>query len=420
MRGEYEPAFYYPYQLDGSSPHAWGMQGHETPVRPIGRFIPTCVGNTRPPLPQAFCWPVHPHMRGEYYYDFGTVEDGYGSSPHAWGIHPRRAGTYRWRRFIPTCVGNTPVNKGGTGATTVHPHMRGEYEWQGYLDEGLAGSSPHAWGILHAVLPLVEDTRFIPTCVGNTHGACWMTMAETVHPHMRGEYHGDRGRRHGRAGSSPHAWGIRPLFLKIIFPMRFIPTCVGNTGQPNRLQAQCPVHPHMRGEYESHARAGRHLLGSSPHAWGILPRHVVHPKAGRFIPTCVGNTWASSTQQMSTPVHPHMRGEYPCEFHHHGRASGSSPHAWGIREPRRPRSCRVRFIPTCVGNTMGNDCWMRAVSVHPHMRGEYVCQMTCNPAEPGSSPHAWGIHTAAANDQEVPRFIPTCVGNTDGGVHASS
>ena len=131
----------------GSSPHAWGIPDEELDAIKGRRFIPTCVGNTRPPLPQAFCWPVHPHMRGEYYYDFGTVEDGYGSSPHAWGIHPRRAGTYRWRRFIPTCVGNTRPPLPQAFCWPVHPHMRGEYYYDfGTVEDGY-GSSPHAWGI---------------------------------------------------------------------------------------------------------------------------------------------------------------------------------------------------------------------------------------------------------------------------------
>ena len=147
MCGEYEPAFYYPYQLDGSSPHAWGMQGHETPVRPIGRFIPTCVGNTNLGATHDEPPTVHPHMRGEY----ATLDvagcRAPGSSPHAWGIQPCQQVQGTGKRFIPTCVGNTVQRVASDLVRSVHPHMRGEYGLPGRCITVVGGSSPHAWGI---------------------------------------------------------------------------------------------------------------------------------------------------------------------------------------------------------------------------------------------------------------------------------
>ncbi len=50
-------------------------------------------------------------------------------------------------------------------------------------------------------------------------------------------------------------------------------------------------------------------------------------------------------------VHPHMRGEYLGFTPNTGHICGSPPHAWGIRY-RKPGLNRCqRFTPTCVGNT---------------------------------------------------------------------
>ena len=190
---------------------------------------PTCVGNTMrcprcPRLPS-----VHPHMRGEYQAVRPCVVDNVGSSPHAWGILPLSSVFQGIRRFIPTCVGNTPCGLPFCIGNGVHPHMRGEY-----------AQRHHAFG---------QPVRFIPTCVGNTIRSAPVRSCPAVHPHMRGEYDGVL-RVEGRAvGSSPHAWGIHLLGGRFWVAARFIPTCVGNTPR-RRAPAACrPVHPHMRGEY---------------------------------------------------------------------------------------------------------------------------------------------------------------------------
>src|SRR5437870_263369 len=69
---------------------------------------------------------------------------------------------------------------------------------------------------------------------------------------------------------------------------------------------------------------------------------------------------------------------------------GSSPHAWGTRSlhGRAPR--QGRFIPTCVGNTQGCSEQSRDIAVHPHMRGEHGLTGFQQGIIHGSSPHAWG------------------------------
>ena len=168
----------------------------------------------------------------------------------------------------------------------------------------------------------------------------------------------------------------------------------------------------MRGEYTGQLLCGQAQLGSSPHAWGIQNERLRSEVTRRFIPTCVGNTIGKSISNLMKPVHPHMRGEYSLWEMTTTSEHGSSPHAWGIPSclPAFPTSCR--FIPTCVGNTWYKPQSAHVNTVHPHMRGEYLALRFHGVAGRGSSPHAWGIPARPEHRGTSERFIPTCVGNT--------
>ncbi len=111
------------------------------------RFTPTCVGNTPWLYPSLKTLPVHPHLRGEYSLTQPSALAYVGSPPPAWGIRRGTPGAAGMGRFTPTCVGNTNRFKILSTAPTVHPHLRGEYsqiEVPGRLENG---SPPPAWGI---------------------------------------------------------------------------------------------------------------------------------------------------------------------------------------------------------------------------------------------------------------------------------
>ena len=70
-------------------------------------------------------------------------------------------------------------------------------------------------------------------------------------------------------------------------------------------------------------------------------------------------------------VHPHVCGEYEASDEPPVCVHGSPPRVWGIRLPGPPAEQPRRFTPTCVGNTelgVQEGC---AVTVHPHVCGEY-------------------------------------------------
>ena len=336
----------------------------------------------------------------------------YSPPPHAWGILPYLASRYVRGRFIPTCVGNTSSAYPDSTATAVHPHVRGEYILPRFHRHGDIGSSPRARGIPSVIAPNGSIRRFIPTCVGNTFRQFRRSGGESVHPHVRGEYSRAALRQSAHNGSSPRAWGILGTTGTDGLLDRFIPTCVGNTAGRRCGNRRTTVHPHVRGEYLGPPERMACWIGSSPRAWGILPFRPPRPGQSRFIPTCVGNTSIPSSPARPEPVHPHVRGEYITQPVRQPGLHGSSPRAWGILHGQVLDLVGIRFIPTCVGNTMTYIFQDSLSSVHPHVRGEYVTAFSAAPTPFGSSPRAWGILPPEYQYSLHFRFIPTCVGNT--------
>ena len=216
--------------LAGSSPRAWGTLGEREQAFHIGRFIPTCVGNTGCLARAETGGPVHPHVRGEHLAAANAWACSIGSSPRAWGTQRRRHVAAPPDRFIPTCVGNTVMHSP--------------------LSAAMSGSSPRAWGTHLTCIAWDGKTRFIPTCVGNTRGRAPRWQNRSVHPHVRGEHSGLDGGARPANGSSPRAWGTPPGREEGRRDRRFIPTCVGNTSRHRAAARTAPVHPHVRGEHE--------------------------------------------------------------------------------------------------------------------------------------------------------------------------
>ncbi len=194
--------------------------------------------------------------------------------------------------------------------------------------------------------------------------------------------------------------------------LRSIPTRVGNTRWEGRNSPPTPVHPHLRGEHCTPPTIQAHGTGSSPPAWGTLYHDRQNGFLERFIPTRVGNTKYESKNTALVRVHPHPRGEHGCGVVPVVISPGSSPPARGTRSVVGISRLYPRFIPTCVGNTPGTRPGGRKGSVHPHLRGEHVFHKVLGCRGTGSSPPAWGTLESDTVRAVGLRFIPTCVGNT--------
>ena len=171
------------------------------------RFIPTLVGNTLLSFALPWALPVHPHARGEHLNLQDEAGGYFGSSPRSWGTLYNNAPQIMISRFIPTLVGNTPSFDKLLHILAVHPHARGEHVFLSVPCTSANGSSPRSWGTHALVFDAVNELRFIPTLVGNTHRIVQNPTAPPVHPHARGEHDHVAHEVCDHAGSSPRSWG---------------------------------------------------------------------------------------------------------------------------------------------------------------------------------------------------------------------
>ena len=213
----------------------------------------------------------------------------------------------------------------------VHPHGRGKHRSCNGQCSFSVGSSPRAWG----THPRIQESRIVGS----------------VHPHGRGEHNVTPRQRCRSPGSSPRAWGTLLLTMETTDPERFIPTGVGNTMRPLRINSRIWVHPHGRGEHFKFVQMHPLIVGSSPRAWGTPLPTFGRGRLCRFIPTGVGNTIPPAFAKSAMPVHPHGRGEHPVKNLYRPPLAGSSPRAWGTRTRSNWQYLIDRFIPTGVGNT---------------------------------------------------------------------
>ena len=192
----------------------------------------------------------------------------------------------------------------------------------------------------------------------------------------------------------------------------FIPTRVGNSIVAVVRARRLLVHPHARGEQAYRGTERDYKDGSSPRAWGTGGEGQAVESKDRFIPTRVGNSSPPSRPSGCATVHPHARGEQLCDGGISHRLAGSSPRAWGTAVAGELGASPLRFIPTRVGNSSRHLIWCRGAMVHPHARGEQAFVRGPAGAVYGSSPRAWG--TVLRRDPLVlrHRFIPTRVGNS--------
>ena len=336
--------------VGGPSPRAWGSRRCRRGRRGRPRSIPTCVGLTPAEGKRATQRTVHPHVRGAHRDPRFPSAALIGPSPRAWGSPVGISHVGFYVRSIPTCVGLTVPQRSG------RPF--------------LSGPAPRAWGAHQVPQGGLRLPRSIPTCVGLTAGLLGLVAAVF--------------------GPSPRAWGSPSGPSPPPAAPRSIPTCVGLTGAPPRNTSPSSVHPHVRGAHCELLDGGPALGGPSPRAWGSpqhsdrsCPRH-------RSIPTCVGLTRCTAASGGEFTVHPHVRGAHARLRGGNSPSGGPSPRAWGSQPMPELDGAAVRSIPTCVGLTARSSFSQITTSVHPHVRGAHMSAGPCTRMTGGPSPRAWG------------------------------
>ena len=151
----------------------------------------------------------------------------------------------------------------------------------------------------------------------------------------------------------------------------------------------------MCGEHNCKETHHGYYGGSSPRVWGTQLVLTSDWQTVRFIPTCVGNTMAFIRPTTFGAVHPHVCGEHYYSKPTIALKCGSSPRVWGTLLKIQLWLSVDRFIPTCVGNTPSPQEQVVLHSVHPHVCGEHYSRMGCSGGRLGSSPRVWGTLSKA-------------------------
>ena len=172
-----------------------------------------------------------------------------------------------------------------------------------------SGSTPRAWGQSHARDESLSVVRFTPTGVGTIAAKCGCSIADTVHPHGRGDNRADLPQRADRDGSPPRAWGQSPPAPARSAPARFTPTGVGTILSLSGRKCQKTVHPHGRGDNRAIICVYTSPAGSPPRAWGQWRMKLRSVASVRFTPTGVGTIRYQTSYSHRVAVHPHGRGD---------------------------------------------------------------------------------------------------------------
>ena len=217
---------------------------------------------------------------------------------------------------------------------------------------GKTGLSPLARGTLSWCRVYGKFTRFIPAGAGNTTGIAAGWFYRTVYPRWRGEHQLMARPYTFWNGLSPLARGTPDYAWIWEGAYRFIPAGAGNTNPSGIKRPSLPVYPRWRGEHEFADNVVIVQVGLSPLARGTLVVVHFNDDGFRFIPAGAGNTAATWSPPIISPVYPRWRGEHRCNCGTTVIDSGLSPLARGTPSIQPRGRLKDRFIPAGAGNTL--------------------------------------------------------------------
>ena len=129
-------------------------------------------------------------------------------------------------------------------------------------------------------------------------------------------------------------------------------------------------HPHAYGDKYTLGFPIFTRGGSSPRVWGQDYRLRRYTITYGIIPTRVGTSLASLTEQHNIQDHPHACGDKACLKLSCDNIKGSSPRVWGqVRHGLRINS-RNGIIPTRVGTSLFPLVSYHISQDHPHACGD--------------------------------------------------
>ena len=398
--------------MAGSSPRVRGTDDKACRVKPAGRFIPACAGNSAGVTRRKSGQSVHPRVCGEQTDNPLLVARSSGSSPRVRGTAGPHTSLRRNRRFIPACAGNSARDPRYLRLRPVHPRVCGEQNIFVSLMMSFSGSSPRVRGTDRRERQFTLYARFIPACAGNSWNRPCRRNKKTVHPRVCGEQLGRLPFLFAHAGSSPRVRGTDTGSRRTTGRRRFIPACAGNRPYHAHTHAHTSVHPRVCGEQELLMIRLDVETGSSPRVRGTAGRRDPRPSIVRFIPACAGNSFSAVDHAEDPAVHPRVCGEQRRGRIWYTMQPGSSPRVRGTVTNSTTLAIAARFIPACAGNRFSPQKATLHATVHPRVCGEQSRLMPLTLCVRGSSPRVRGTAQPRQRQNHAARFIPACAGNS--------
>ena len=170
---------------------------------------------------------------------------------------------YQTIRFIPVCTGNTATFRPNRLIKSVYPCVYREHG--SYI--GLHGVNSGLSLCVQGTPPLAERkpmwTRFIPVCTGNTDEACEIKPIVAVYSCVYREHNTYDTQLLTKAGLSLCVQGTHFVGWLIVWDIRFIPVCTGNTPLASTDARRSTVYPCVYREHKKGERAGFYKAGLS-------------------------------------------------------------------------------------------------------------------------------------------------------------
>ena len=132
--------------LQGSPPRPWGRSALDLDHALVIRFTPTPVGTMPYTASFPFFAAVHPHARGDDGSCMASYPPLDGSPPRPWGRFSMRPISASTSWFTPTPVGTIADYTQCPLPRPVHPHARGDDWFEREWDANGGGSPPRPWG----------------------------------------------------------------------------------------------------------------------------------------------------------------------------------------------------------------------------------------------------------------------------------
>ena len=187
--------------------------------------------------------------------------------------------------------------------------------------------------------------------IGNTDNVPLLQIGQAVYPYVYREHCARINKLARHIGLSLCIQGTQLILKYKSRSKRFIPMCIGNTFANFLALELTSVYPYVYREHTGTPLSTYIYSGLSLCVQGTLFGLFRLQNSQRFIPMCIGNTRSSPYKLSNPPVYPYVYREHDIEPEQRERYYGLSLCVQGTLYTNNTSRIYMRFIPMCIGNT---------------------------------------------------------------------